>query len=149
MSRFANLAFAPVPVTEMDAERVVKVAVTKKGGAIKLTFNAGAYAELGKPDAVIAAAASDGSAHFLKLTAAKLGEGWPVMERDAPKAENGRPSGACSIKSHPFKPVVWHQAEIVEAEWLGAGVVIVAMPDWAAMTPESEPEAEDDAEGEG
>ncbi|HYD87131.1 MAG TPA: hypothetical protein VEA80_06640 [Vitreimonas sp.] len=140
MSKFGNLAFKPVAVEEPETERVIKVAVTK-AGAVKLTFNAGAYAELGKPDAMKVEAASADGRDFLQLTPAKLGEGWPVMERDAPKSENGRPSGSCSIKVHPFKPGVWHGAEMAEAEWLGGGVVVVAMPDWASMRPAADDSA--------
>jgi hypothetical protein len=142
MSVFGELNFAPVPVVaKADADDVIKVTV-QGGGVVKLTLNAGAYARLGKPDAVAVAAAETKGGRFLKLTPASLGQGWPVLERDAPK-DGGRPSASVRIEAHPFTIGLTHRAQEVECQWgeeeRQPGIlephahVIVAMPDWAAM----------------
>ena len=100
-----------------------------------------------------------GGAHFLKLTPAEKGRGWPLTEREMAAGRGiGALSATCKIASHPWTPGVTHRAQALEADWLetpGLSVVgvIVQLPDWKAMLAAIEAggasDAEADAEAEG
>ncbi|HRO04089.1 MAG TPA: hypothetical protein PLS69_10850 [Terricaulis sp.] len=134
-----DIEFKAVPFVADATLPVVKVAVLAKG-ALRVTFNAPAFAKFGGAAALHVGAASAGAGNWLRLSWGPEEGGWPVITR----APGGRgPRGAkragasCTITAHPFKPDVVHQACECVSKWSDDHVV-VQMPDWAAIRAEVE-----------